>query len=62
MDGRGVGTRADGVCHVVPLGLWAGSPSASMHPALQDKGMTGSGRRVTWMAEAFLPWPMVCAM
>ena len=61
MDGRGHLILADGMCHVVRLGLRTGSASVSLHCALQDPNTTASGRRARWTAEAFLPQPMVCA-
>ena len=61
MDGRGILTLANGMCHVTPLGLSACPASASLHYALQEIDMMAISKRTIGMAQVFVPWPMVCA-
>ena len=60
-NGRGILTMANGMCHLTPLGLSAGPASTSLHSVLQEIGMTATSRRTNGMAQAFVPWPVVCA-
>ena len=61
LNGRGILTLANGMCHVTVLGLSAGPASASMHSALQERAMTANSRMTCGMAQAFIPGPMVRA-